>query len=116
MRQDAPHVDEEALARSLGDLQAPDGDDVGLQAGIERVIRGAAGVFAGSGVGLMLIADDGHSLRYVASSDDVARQLELAHEESGEGPCVDSFVLDDRGQDRGSAGRAALARAARRAA
>ena len=53
-------------------------------------------VFAGSGVGLMLIAEDGHSLRYVASSDDVARHLELAHEQSGEGPCVDAFVLDAR--------------------
>ena len=51
-------------------------------------------MFAGSGVGLMLIAEDGHSLRYVASSDEVARQLELAHEQAGEGPCVDAFVLD----------------------
>jgi GAF domain-containing protein len=88
------HIDEHALTRSLGDLQLPDGDGVEVQAGIERVIRGAAGVFAGSGVGLMLIAEDGHSLRYVASSDDVARQLELAHERSGEGPCIDAFVLD----------------------
>ena len=94
MRQDAPHIDEEALARSLGDLQAPDGDDVAVQAGIERVIHGAGTVFAGSGVGLMLIGEDGHSLRYVASSDDVARQLEFAHEEAGEGPCIDAFVLD----------------------
>ena len=47
-----------------------------------------------AGVGLMLIAEDGHTLRYVASSDDVARRLELAHEDSGEGPCVDAFVLD----------------------
>ena len=53
-------------------------------------------MFAGSGVGLMLIAEDGHTLRYVASSDDVARRLEHAHEASGEGPCVDSFVLDTR--------------------
>jgi GAF domain-containing protein len=90
------HVDAQALARSLGDLQVPDGDGVELQAAIERVIRGAASVFAGSGVGLMLIAEDGHSLRYVASSDDIARHLELAHEQSGEGPCVDAFVLDEQ--------------------
>ena len=42
----------------------------------------------------MLIAEDGHTLRYVASSDDVARRLERAHVDAGEGPCVDAFVLD----------------------
>ena len=52
-------------------------------------------MFADTGVGLMLIADDGHTLRYVASSDEVARRLELAHERAGEGPCVDAFVCDD---------------------
>ena len=88
------HVDGEALARSLADLNLPDSDEIDVQGGIARVVRGAAGVFAGSGVGLMLIAEDGHSLRYVASSDEVARELELAHEQSGEGPCVDAFVLD----------------------
>ena len=67
------HVDGEALARSLADLNLPDSDDIDVQGGIARVVRGAAGVFAGSGVGLMLIAEDGHSLRYVASSDEVAR-------------------------------------------
>lgn len=90
------HVDAQALTQSLGDLQVPDGDGVDVLAGIERVIRAAAGVFTGSGVGLMLIGDDGHSLRYVASSDDVARHLELAHEQSGEGPCIDAFVLDEQ--------------------
>jgi GAF domain-containing protein len=92
--QTAAHVDEGALRQSLADLELPAGDESDLQGAIERVVRGAAAVFAGSGVGLMLIADDGHSLRYVASSDDVARRLELAHEKSGEGPCVDAFVRD----------------------
>lgn len=94
MSHTAPHVDHEALARSLDDLRLPDGEGVVLESAIERVIRGAAGVFSGTGVGLMLISEDGHTLRYVASSDGVARQLELAHEEAGEGPCVDAFVLD----------------------
>jgi GAF domain-containing protein len=88
------HIDSDALARSLADLDRPDGDGVDVQRGIERVILGAAGVFAGSGVGLMLIADDGLTLRYVASSDEVARRLEIAHERAGEGPCVDAFVRD----------------------
>jgi GAF domain-containing protein len=88
------HIDSEALSRSLADLRLPDGDGGKVERGIERIVRGAASVFAGSGVGLMLIAEDGHALRYVASSDDVARRLELAHEQAGEGPCVDAFVRD----------------------
>ena len=92
------HVDSEALASSLADLDLPDGDGVDVGQGIERVILGAAGVFAGSGVGLMLIAEDGLTLRYVASSDEVARRLERAHEQAGEGPCIDAFVRDSRVQ------------------
>ncbi len=88
------HVDGEALARSLADLELPDGDGVAVERAIERVIDSAAGVFAGSGVGLMLVAENGHSLCYVASSDAVARHLEEAHERTGEGPCIDAFVLD----------------------
>ena len=94
MSQVAAHVDREALSRSLAELEVPDGDDVDVQRGIERVVQGAAGVFAGTGVGLMLVCEDGLTLRYVASSDEVARQLELAHEQSGEGPCIDAFVRD----------------------
>jgi hypothetical protein len=89
----AAHVDHEALSRSLAELDAPGGEGLEVQGAVERVIRAAAAVFAGSGVGLMLIAEDGHTLRYVASSDDVARKLERAHEHAGEGPCVDAFVL-----------------------
>lgn len=88
------HIDESALERSLAELERPDAGDADLLAGIERVVLGAASVFAGSGVGLMLIADDGLTLRYVASSDEVARTLEHAHEQAGEGPCVDAFVRD----------------------
>jgi GAF domain-containing protein len=90
------HIDADALARSLADLQVTDADagDGAVEAGIARVIDSAAGVFPGSGVGLMLVAENGHSLVYVASSDDLARRLERAHENSGEGPCIDAFVLD----------------------
>jgi GAF domain-containing protein len=93
MSRAAAHVDRDALARSLADLERAAGEQPDVQTGIERVIMGAARVFPGSGVGLMLIADDGLTLRYVASSDEVARRLELAHERAGEGPCVDAFVL-----------------------
>jgi GAF domain-containing protein len=89
------HIDSDALARSLAELDRPEGDGIDVGRGIERVILGAASVFAGTGVGLMLIADDGLTLRYVASSDEVAHHLELAHEQSGEGPCVDAFVYSE---------------------
>ena len=88
------HIDHGALERSLAELAQPDDAGAELQAGIERVVLGASAIFAGSGVGLMLIADDGLTLRYVASSDEVARELEFAHERAGEGPCVDAFVCD----------------------
>jgi hypothetical protein len=94
MSQTEAHVDGEALARSLAELDVPEAGAIPAQEAIESVVRGAAQVFAGTGVGLMLIAEDGHSLRYVASSDDVARELERAHEVAGEGPCIDAFVRD----------------------
>jgi GAF domain-containing protein len=94
MSQATAHVDAEALAQSLAELNLPDRDRSDLQSEIARVVEGAAGVFAESGVGLMLIGEDGHSLRYVASSDNVARRLEIAQLDAGEGPCVDAFVLD----------------------
>jgi GAF domain-containing protein len=88
------HVDAEALAASLADLNLPDAAANAARDAVARVVHGAASVFPGSGVGLMLIGEEGHSLHYVASSDDVARRLERAHEVAGEGPCVDAFVLD----------------------
>jgi GAF domain-containing protein len=91
---DAAHVDEGALAQALADLEPSGADGMAVEAAIERVMHNAATVFAGSGVGLMLVAENGHSLQYVASSDAVARRLERAHEDSGEGPCIDAFVLD----------------------
>jgi GAF domain-containing protein len=88
------HVDAEALAASLADLNLPDAAANAARDAVARVVQGAASVFPGSGVGLMLIGEEGHSLHYVASSDDVARRLERAHEVAGEGPCVDAYVLD----------------------
>lgn len=50
-------------------------------------------MFALSGVGLMFVDSD-NALRYVAASDDAIRALESAQEQLGEGPCLDSIVLD----------------------
>ena len=52
MSHDRPHVDGDALARSLADFELPasggvaDADEGDVQAVIERVVRGAASVFA----------------------------------------------------------------------
>ncbi len=91
----APHVDADALGRSIAgltarDVTAPSGGGDAVAA----IVRAAAEIFAVSGVGLMLIADD-QVLRYVAASDPRAAELELAQEEMGIGPCVDSFVHEE---------------------
>ncbi|MCC6832918.1 MAG: GAF and ANTAR domain-containing protein [Thermoleophilia bacterium] len=90
-----PHVDGDALGRSIAGLTAR---NVRAPAGggdaVAAVVRAAAEIFAVSGVGLLLISDD-QILRYVAASDARAAELELAQEELGVGPCVDSFVHEE---------------------
>ena len=89
------HIDGTALARSLAGLGELEVDDPGTgTGGLAQVVRAAAEIFAVSGVGLMLIADD-QVLRYVAASDGRAAELERAQEDMGIGPCVDSFVHDE---------------------
>ncbi len=60
---------------------------------VDLVVRSADTLFALSGVGLMFLDSD-DALRYVAASDEAIRALENAQEEIGEGPCLDSLVLD----------------------
>jgi GAF domain-containing protein len=86
------HIDPQALSASLEGLGSTDIGGIPVEAALERVIVAARGLFAVSGVGLMLV-DDGGSLRYVLGSDPAAQALERAQEELVEGPCVDSFVL-----------------------
>lgn len=88
----APHVDADALGRSIAGLTARNvtAPAAGGEA-VAAIVRAAAEIFAVSGVGLLLISDD-QILRYVAASDVRAAELELAQEELGVGPCVDSFV------------------------
>jgi len=91
----APHVDADALGRSIAGLTARDVTaPVGGVDALAAIVRAAADIFAVSGVGLMLVADD-QVLRYVAASDARAAELERAQEDMGVGPCVDSFVHDE---------------------
>jgi GAF domain-containing protein len=86
-------VDREALEASLRwlDLQAV--VDVDLASLLNQIVTAATQIFAVDGAGLM-IANTRRELRYVASSDRAAQVLEAAQLQTGEGPCVDAFVLD----------------------
>jgi GAF domain-containing protein len=86
------HIDPKALSASLEGLGSTDIGGIPVEAALERVMGAARGLFAVSGVGLMLV-DNGGSLRYVLGSDPAAQALEQAQEDLVEGPCVDSFVL-----------------------
>jgi GAF domain-containing protein len=86
------HIDPKALSASLEGLGSTDIGGIPVEAALERVMGAARGLFAVSGVGLMLV-DDGGALRYVLGSDPAAQALERAQEDLVEGPCVDSFVL-----------------------
>ena len=64
----------------------------------------------------MLIAEDGLTLRYVASSDEIARQLERAHEQSGEGRASTRSCSTPASRPTTCTSEDALALTARRAA
>lgn len=88
------HVDPERLRRALERLGRDGGAATNDDAGLERVVMAACEVFRVDGAGVML-ADDAARLVYVASTDDAARALEEAQEDTGEGPCIESYL---RGQ------------------
>ena len=96
------HIDPLALARSVEGLgrltEAPT-----LEEALERVVRATEQLFDVAGAGLMLV-DEGGALRYVVATDPAAQVLERAQEETGEGPCIDAFVLSEtvRTDDIGS--------------
>ena len=59
-----------------------------------QVVLGAACNFFGcAGAGLMLI-DDERALQFIAATDARSESLERTQADCGEGPCVDSVVLD----------------------
>ena len=86
----AVHIDEEALRSSLQRLHeaAFDADVAGV---MKRTVDAVHGVFGYGGAGIMFITESGY-LAYVASSDEVGRQLEEAQASVGQGPCYESYV------------------------
>jgi GAF domain-containing protein len=84
-----PNIDPDKLAASLRRLGSAADDDI--TAAIDRAVSACVDLFGVDGSGLM-IADDQNTLRYVVSSDGPGRVLEEVQSETGQGPCVDTFV------------------------
>lgn len=85
------HIDPDALRASLESDKSslPHGDPL---EDIRRLLFLASSVFGVTGLGLMLLDPAGGELRYIASTDEAAREMERSQEDSGEGPCVEAFV------------------------
>lgn len=85
-------IDATALAASLRRLEATQANTV-LEESLQRVVDACTQMFDISGSGLML-ADEHSDLRYAVYTDPTSRLLEDAQLETGEGPCVDTFIRD----------------------
>jgi GAF domain-containing protein len=88
----APHVDAAALATTLKGLKDLERNG-GLDAVLGQIVDGVVAVFGVTGSGLMFV-DETETSRYVVSSDEPGRVLEVAQEQLGYGPCVDALVHD----------------------
>jgi GAF domain-containing protein len=86
----APSIDADALGASLRRLQERT-DPEGLGRSLQRVVDASVELFGLTGSGLMLTDEHGE-LRYVAATDPGSATLEKAQVETGQGPCVDSFL------------------------
>jgi GAF domain-containing protein len=85
--------DQTALDHVLASLREVDYDHLGPEVALQRVVDTMHSLFEISGTGLMFI-DEAEALRYVAASDEPGRILEVAQEETGVGPCIDSLIHD----------------------
>jgi GAF domain-containing protein len=88
------HIDNDVLAAALGNLTGLPSGDVAVGDAVQRVVSATRMVFDVTGAGLMLV-DASSVLRYVAASDEPGRLLERAQEQEGNGPCVESLILDE---------------------
>lgn len=86
-----PNIDPQNLAASLRRLELAADDDDDMTGAIDRAVEACVDLFGVDGSGLM-IADAENTLRYVTSSDGPGRALEEVQSETGQGPCVDTFV------------------------
>lgn len=87
----AMHVDEIVLHRTFRLLADRDLPSLDLPSALGEITRAMPGLFGAGGAGI-LVLDDAHALRHVASTDAAAHALEEAQESTGRGPCVEALV------------------------
>ncbi len=90
---DAVRIAPGVLTDALGDLTASGAATQDVAEAVAQVLARAAEVFGVTGVGLMLLDAEEQELRYAAATDVHAEELEAAQIATGEGPCVDAYVL-----------------------
>jgi len=107
------NIDPDRLAGGLRRLGATADHDI--NEAVDEVVHACVALMRVNGCGLM-IADEQNSLHYIAASDGASHRLEEAQSRTGEGPCVEAFVLnrtvgtqDVRSDDRWPAVGEALA-------
>lgn len=81
------------MQRAVGRVAQRQLSGLDLRAACEVVVDAMPGLFGANGAGILLV-DDAHVLRYVASTDTGAQLLEAVQESTGRGPCVESLVED----------------------
>lgn len=87
------HVEEAALQRAVGRLAQHKFAAMNLREACDVVVKALPGLFGADGAGILLV-DDTHVLRFVASTDTGAQLLEAVQESMGRGPCVEALVED----------------------
>ncbi len=87
------HVEEASLQRTVGQLAQQKLAGLDLRNACEVVVNAMPELFGADGSGILLV-DDTHVLRYVASTDPGAQLLEAVQESTGRGPCVEALVED----------------------
>jgi transcriptional regulator with GAF, ATPase, and Fis domain len=85
-------VDAQALTASLHRLREHDAPV--LQPSLQRVVDACVQLFGVDGSGVML-ADEHGALGFVMTTDGAGRELEDAQRDTGQGPCMDTFVGDE---------------------
>jgi transcriptional regulator with GAF, ATPase, and Fis domain len=83
------NIDPTRLAASLRRLEPA--TELGTAGALRQVVDACAELFQVTGSGL-LVADQDNQMRAAAATDGQSRALEDVQAETGQGPCVDSFV------------------------
>lgn len=88
------HIQETALQGAVAQLSHQDLASLDLRGSFAEVARVLRDLCGADGAGI-LVVDDTHVLRYLASTDSSAQLLEAVQESTGRGPCVHSLVTDE---------------------